>query len=138
MNISLPTHDVTLDGKQFRLVALPYAHGMSVLAKLMNLVGPALSKLEGSDLGAASIIPAVSELFVRANANDIKYLTDAFFASTEVEREHGYVRLPKIGPAATEELFAANHGLVFALLIEHIKLNFQSFLAVVPGINRPG
>ncbi len=140
-NVELPTLDVVFDSETFRLTALPYAKGEEALTKLMNLVGPAFKSLQvgaDGDLGAASLGPVLGELFTRISAEQFRYFRELFLERTEVEREGGWVRVPKLGPAGSEKLFAANYGLLVRLIGAHIGLNFKSFLAGALAIARPG
>lgn len=135
MPTSLPTQEVTIGGVQFRLTALGSKKGTRVLTRLLNLAGPSVEALAGQDERA--VMSALGSLFARLSPGDLEFFDSEFGETTEIMREHGYVRLAKLSPLDRDALWAANFGDMFSWLKSCIDLNFASFLAGVGDIARP-
>lgn len=131
---SLPSKDFRLDDHAFRVTALPWRKGSEALVRIMNTFGPAIGALQtGGETGVAQ---AAAELFTRLKPADLDWMLTTFLLpNTEIEREHGYVRLEKL-PLELDALFAGNYAAVVQILAEHLVLNYASFLAGVAGIAR--
>jgi hypothetical protein len=127
---TLPKHEFEAGGKNWRITALGSKVGLATLTKLANILGPAIAQL---DRGAAGAAAAAGVLFARMTVAQTQDLVDTFLKSTEVEREHGFVRWEKLG-FLKDELFAADYGTLLLVLAQHLELNYTNFLGAVRDI----
>jgi hypothetical protein len=126
---TFPTHEFEAGGKSWRITALGSKQGLSTLVKLSNLIGPAIAQL-GEPGGA---VAATGMFFARVTEKTAQDLVDVFMSKTEVEREHGMVRVEKLG-VLREELFAADFGTLFQVIAQHVELNYSNFLGALDAI----
>ncbi len=131
-----PTKDFEAGGKSWRITALGSKKGLATLVKLSNLCGPAIAQLGAGGSGKSAALAATGMFFARVSEKVAQELVDTFMEVTEVEREHGMVRVTKLG-LMREELFSADFGTMFKVIAAHVELNYSNFLGALGDIAPP-
>lgn len=136
-DIKLPSAEVEINGKKYRLTALAAKPGRAMLVRLTKAVGPGLAKTLKA-IGAGSVMQAdasvladgIGELCRTLTEDDFEHVCNVFLEQTQVWAGEGYVNV------RTYDAFAADYGSLFKLLAAHIEHNYASFLGGLTAIAR--
>src|SRR5258706_5890320 len=126
----LATKNVVIDDLEFEVGQLPVKDARAVLVRLTRVLGPALTKFAGQDLGSVDVAAALGHLMSALSEEDLEYVCGKF----------GGVSKVRVGPhmvsvqGAGETGFQGKLWTMFKWLWACIDWNFSDFLAGLQAI----
>lgn len=140
---TLPTHDVTIRGKRYKITVLNTREGRRLWFKLIKLVGPgffeflrggAAEGLEAEQAAPVLLTAVMSTLVEKLSPEDFEDFIQTFARSSSYIDEQGAdFRLDAL---IDKGAFAADYGGLMQWLGQCMRLNFASFFSDL-GITIP-
>lgn len=110
----------------YKVTQLDAITGRRAFTRLLKLIGPAMSKLDG--MGESSLARAMAELVGHLEEGDVDYFCDTFSAVTEVSGGKYAKAAPQLDTVFLSH-FAGEYLEMTQWLVFCMKVNFASFFA---------
>jgi hypothetical protein len=116
----IQTKETTINGHQIKVTQLGYGDGIELLTKLVSVAGQSFD-----DAGKKESF-SLSRLAANLIANDLKMVIEKLANRTDIEREPGSGKWPKLDP---EVDLAGNYALMFKWLKFALEVNYGGFFS---------